>query len=71
MSAGGESECRPRPSADTSTMVRVDVVCSRRFVSKELKLARMVLQSDRAATAANLRKVESVRRGRRECHFGE
>jgi len=49
----------------------VDVVCPHRLVSKELKLARMVLQSDRAATAEGLRKVESVARGPRECLFGE
>lgn len=70
MSAGGE-RMPPAPIGRYVNGVRVDVVCPRRFASRELKLARMVLQSGRAATAESLRKLESAARGPRECLFGE
>jgi len=70
MSAGGEL-MPPAPIGRNASQARVDVVCSRRLVSKDLKWARMVLQPDRAATAESLRKVESAARRPRECLFGE
>jgi hypothetical protein len=70
MSAGGEP-MPPAPIGRYESQARVDVICSRRLVSKALKWARMVLQSDRAATAESLRKVESAARGPRECLFGK
>jgi len=70
MSAGGEL-MPPALIGRSVSQVRVDAICPRLFASKDLKLARMVLQSDRAATAESLRKVESAARGLCECLFGE
>jgi hypothetical protein len=70
MSAGGEP-MPPAPIGRYVSQARVGAICLRGFASKELKLARMVLQSAHAVTAESPRKLESSARGPRECLCGE